>query len=149
MIVSLLYGLIGLFGLYQLFQTKNTFQKVVFGLFVAAAILLLMPYDLSKFGGFLLSFLGIILITSYGLFKKGLKTKKRVSVLVISFPLLIEQLFAINRYPYFYIITYTMLIPIMMYLYIVLTKFKEYRKEFGFISILFIFALIRLLSLFM
>jgi len=144
LIYKIIIALAGLFGIFRLFRISDNFARTIVGGQIIAIGLTFIPVNTAVTIGFVLFIVTAMLAIVYGLFKKGFGINKKVFILLISIPVFVAHIFALNHWPYTGIIGWTMLIPIFTYLILTLTNIKRYKNELGFLTILAVDAAIKL-----
>ena len=80
----------------------------------------------------------------YCLTIRDIGSKKRMLLLFTTIPVFVGLLFEANHWPGAAVIALTMVIPIIAYLFLVLTNRKQYKNELGFLTIIVADGIVRL-----
>jgi len=139
-------ALAGLFGLFQLFKTTNNFARLILLGQIIAIAFTFVPNDTITIAGLILFMVTQLAVIIYGLAVKDLTTKKRLTIIVMAAFVLVANFFMLQHYKYANEIGSSMLIPIGAYLLALVFNFKNYKNEIGFLTIIAVDAVIKLME---
>ena len=141
---KILIGLAALFGIFQFFRATDNFARTILGGQIVAIGLTFVPNMTIVTVGFLLFMLTLILTIIYGAKKKDFTTLKRALIIVPSAFLFVRYYLAIQHHPFVGLLSLLMIIPIVACLIAIVTDFKSYKNELGFLTIIAVDATIKL-----
>ena len=140
---TILIGVAGLFAFIQTIRGKDEFARVITAFQVIAIGMTFIPDDTAISIGFTLYLISILLIIIYRFVKKGLSKEVRRTILTMTIPIFIIQLFVINQWPYAGYLGVGSVIAIISFLYLLKSKYSTFKNQIGFLTVLFIDAVIR------
>lgn len=134
----------GIFGLIQYFQNKDQFVRLILGGQIIAITLTFIPVRNFSNAGFLLFALTVFLTIIYALTKHPIIKGKKLLISLMAVPILLLNIYTIQKLPHADTLGLTMIIPVLAYLVIFFSSLKKYKSEIGFLTIMFVDAGIRL-----
>jgi hypothetical protein len=134
MVYKIFHGLAILFGLMLLPQTKDTFARPIIVLQIAAIGSALLGYFVSL--AMIVFAISTLLIVLYA-FIRMRHSAQRMVVLLIAVPDLFVLAHAMNHWPGARLFALLMIIPVLVYAFVVLRDRASFKNELGFLTILF------------
>lgn len=145
MIYKILIGLAALFGLFRLFRMTDTLAKAILIGQISAIGLTLLFENVLMTIGFLVYTLTLVLIIIYGLKTTFTNTFIRILIIVPSFFIFVLHIFQQQHFPGTKLLGFTMILPLVAYLILLLKYRGNLKNEFGFITIITVDAFIEFL----
>lgn len=144
MVYQSLIALSALWGAYFLFGVSNGFARLITVVLIIGIGVTFISGEVAHAAGFGLFILGELLATLYAFGGSSIKGK-RWATAIIAFPPAVGNLFAIFHWPYINTVGYMMILPVLMCSFIATKKRSQFVHEAGFIGIIAMDALIKLL----
>lgn len=133
----------GIFGLIQYFMMKDQFVRLILGGQLISITLTFIPIHNFANAGFLLFALTLFLAIIYVLTKHPIVKGKKLLISLMAVPILIVNIYSIQRLPHAGILGLILIIPLIAFLIILTTNLKNYKSEIGFLTIMAVDAGIR------
>jgi len=145
MIFKIIIGIAVILGFFWLTKIRDDRFSFITTLTLATSILLIfIPTTLTRqIGGIGLP-LGVIMTVIYGFLKRNQPGEQKALTLIISITVVISQLGFLFQWQNSYLTGLLMIIPLLGYLYILIKGIKNYRTQFGFLTIIVSYAIARL-----
>jgi hypothetical protein len=145
MIFKIIIGIAGIIGFFWLTRIRDDRFSFVTTLTLATSILLIfIPTGLTRqIGGVGLP-IGVIMSAIYGILKRDLSREQKTLTLIISITVFVSQIGFLIQWENFYWTGLLMIIPLFGYLYIFVKGIKNFRTQFGFLTIIVSYAIARL-----
>ncbi|MFZ6052521.1 hypothetical protein [Halocola ammonii] len=132
---QLIIALAAIFALFRLSKTTDKFANAIsFGLIFSVALTLVQIRFVS-IAGFVLFMLCLVLVIIYGFKKENLSKFKKPLIVIPAFFVFALYFFQFQHYPYAGAIGLAMIIPVLCYIFL-LTRFKSFKNELGFMTII-------------
>ncbi len=144
MIIYVILFITGLFGLFLVFKTTDVFVKsILLGQVVAIGLTVVKNQPVSNLG-IILFILSLLLVMVYGVVKPGFKSFKRLIIFIPTLIVFLAHLFKMMHLAGAAWLQLGMGISIIAYFIFVIPRIRDYKNEFGFLTIIAVIAAINL-----
>lgn len=135
--------LAGLFALIQVFRVKDTFSRVINGVFAVALGVTMIPVPAVAIDGYYLFLIGCLLVILYTFSDNSFGTVKKSLLIVMAGIQLFATLFWLQQWPGADILSLACLITVGIYVFVITKEIRTYQIEIGFLTVLMVDGLIK------
>lgn len=136
--ISILLFVLGtIFTFILLFKSKNRNNYLIIIPHLASVIISLFFNNMI---GYYLYGLTILLTIAYPFYNKGMSKQNKIWLWVFIVPFAIRFIFILFHFPYVYIVNVSMLIPIIVFIYMVI-NYKKFTSELSILTLFFVHAI--------
>lgn len=139
----ILIVLSGLFALIQVFRIKDTFARVINGVFAVAIGVSFIPVPQVAIDGYYLFVIACLLVVLYPFQDSSFSQQKRLFIASMGGIQMIATVFFVAQWPYVDFVFAVGLITVFIYIFLVSRDIQTYKEEIGFLTVLMVDGLIK------